>query len=424
MPAETVAGVGVKVGVGDGVGVEVGVEVAVGVDVGVSVGVSVGVEVKVGVRVGLGVGVKVGNGEGVGVGVKVGTGSRVGVGVTGGRRERVGARTMPRYSVSPKSKDISNHVGTVVIFLPFMERHYSIRAYIIPHRRAQILRSDMHIDIVTLFPNMFVGPFEESIIRRAQEMGALSITIHDLRAYGLGRHRQVDDEPYGGAGGMLLRPEPIVRAVESILDRPVFRGAEGPTVDTSTLPPIILLTPQGRPLTQHVVKELAAHPRLVLICGRYEGVDERVRQYLVTDEISIGDYVLSGGELAAMVVVDAVARALPGVLGYARAAEEDSFAMGLLEGPQYTRPPEFRGRKVPEVLISGHHARIARWRRKEALRRTWLRRPDLLETAPLSDQDRALLQEIQAEERAKDATQDMNPHRGVTPFCTSADRWA
>ncbi len=236
----------------------------------------------------------------------------------------------------------------------------------------------MHIDIITLFPNMFRGPFEESIIRRAQEMGALSITVHNLRVFGLGKHRQVDDVPYGGAAGMLLRPEPIVAAVESILDRPVFRGV-GEDVDMSTLPPIILLTPQGRPLTQSVVKELAQHPRLILICGRYEGVDERVREFLVTDEISIGDYVLSGGELAAMVVVDAISRVLPGVLGYERGAEEDSFASGLLEGPQYTRPPEFRGRSVPDVLLSGHHARIAAWRREQSLKRTRERRPDLLE---------------------------------------------
>ncbi len=255
----------------------------------------------------------------------------------------------------------------------------------------------MHIDIITLFPDMFVGPFQESIVRRAQEMGALSITVHDLRVFGIGRHRQVDDVPYGGAAGMLLRPEPIVDAVETILDRPVFRAPDGPPVDMTTLPPIILLTPQGRTLTQQVVKELATHPRLVLICGRYEGVDERVRKYLATDEISIGDYVLSGGELAAMVIVDAVARVLPGVLGYERGAEEDSFASGLLEGPQYTRPPVFRGRTVPEVLLSGHHARIARWRRKEALRRTLERRPDLLTSAALSDEDRALLAEIKAE---------------------------
>ena len=256
----------------------------------------------------------------------------------------------------------------------------------------------MHVDIITLFPEMFRGPFEESILRKAQEIGALSIAIHDLRRFGLGRHRQVDDVPYGGAGGMLLRPEPIVAAVESVLDRPVFRGAEGPPVDVRSLPPIILLTPQGRPFTQAVARELAQHERLVLICGRYEGFDERVRRYLATDEISIGDYVLSGGELAAMVIVDAVARLLPGVLGYERGAEEDSFAGGLLEGPHYTRPPEFRGRRVPDVLLSGHHARIARWRRKEALRRTLQRRPDLLARATLSEEDRLLLDEIRREE--------------------------
>ncbi len=256
----------------------------------------------------------------------------------------------------------------------------------------------MHVDIITLFPAMFQGPFAESIIRRAQDMGALSIAIHDLRSFGLGPHRQVDDVPYGGRGGMLLRPEPLVAAVETILDRPVFRGVGGPPVNVAELPPIILLTPQGRPLTQEVVRQLARYPRLVLICGRYEGFDERVRRYLATDEISIGDYVLSGGELAAMVVVDAVARVLPGVLGYERGAEEDSFATGLLEGPQYTRPPEFRGRRVPEVLLSGHHARIARWRRKEALRRTLQRRPELLTHAPLTPEDRALLAEIQQEE--------------------------
>ncbi|NPA91705.1 MAG: tRNA (guanosine(37)-N1)-methyltransferase TrmD [Chloroflexi bacterium] len=242
----------------------------------------------------------------------------------------------------------------------------------------------MHIDIITLFPHMFQGPFEEGILRRAREKGLLSIALHDLRAFGVGKHRQVDDVPYGGAPGMLLRPEPIVAAVESILDRPVFRGADT-AVEVETLPPIILLTPQGRPLTQAVVKELARHDRLVLICGRYEGVDERVREFLVTDEISIGDYVLSGGELAAMVLVDAVTRVLPGALGYERGAEEDSFASGLLEGPQYTRPPEFRGRQVPDVLLSGHHERIAAWRRDQALKRTRERRPDLLEKRTSSE---------------------------------------
>ena len=251
----------------------------------------------------------------------------------------------------------------------------------------------MHIDIVTLFPNMFRGPFEESILRRAQEMGALSIAIHDLRLFGVGKHRQVDDVPYGGSPGMLLRPEPIVAAVESILDRPVFRGA-GETVDLSTLPPIILLTPQGRPLTQTLVKELAQHPRLVLICGRYEGFDERVREFLATDEISIGDYVISGGELAAMVIVDAVTRLLPGALGYEMGADQDSHATGLLEYPQYTRPESFRGHVVPHVLRTGDHETVAAWRRKQALLRTLLRRPDLLDSAPLTEEDIAFLRRL------------------------------
>jgi tRNA (guanine-N1)-methyltransferase len=194
---------------------------------------------------------------------------------------------------------------------------------------------------------------------------------------------------------MLMRPEPFVAAVETLLDRPAFRGAGGPPVDLSTLPPIVLLTPQGRLLTQKVVYELAEHSRLVLLCGRYEGVDERIRRYLATDEISIGDYVLSGGELAAMLIVDAVARVLPGVLGYERAAAEDSFAAGLLEGPQYTRPPVFRGRAVPDVLRSGHHERIARWKREQALLRTWKRRPDLLARQHLSDEDQTLLARLQ-----------------------------
>ena len=261
----------------------------------------------------------------------------------------------------------------------------------------------MHIDIVTLFPAMFAGPFEQSIIRRAQDMGALSIAVHDLRLYGIGRHAQVDDVPYGGGAGMLLRPEPLVRAVETILDRPVFRGVRETTVNVETLPPIILLSPQGRLLTQSVVEELAVHSRLVLLCGRYEGVDERVRQYLATDEISIGDYVLSGGELAAMVVVDAVARLLPGVLGYERAAQEDSFASGLLEGPQYTRPPLFRGRGVPEILMSGHHARIARWRREQALKRTWERRPELLQRANLTEEDRMYLAQLREQTSRSDS---------------------
>lgn len=236
----------------------------------------------------------------------------------------------------------------------------------------------MQIDILTLFPAMFDGPLTESILKRAQEKRLLSIQLHDIRNYTSDKHRTVDDTPYGGGGGMVMMPGPLIEAVEDV---------RGP--DTSV--PVILLTPQGRVFTQRVAQELAQHPRLVLICGRYEGVDERVRQTVVTDEISIGDYVLTGGELAAMVVIDAIVRLLPGALGAEGAAESDSYATGLLEGPHYTRPATYRGWEVPAVLRSGHAANIARWRREQALRRTWNRRPELLLTAPLDEEDRFFL---------------------------------
>jgi tRNA (guanine37-N1)-methyltransferase len=241
----------------------------------------------------------------------------------------------------------------------------------------------MHVDILTLFPAMFRGPLEESILKRAQESGCLSIALHDIRDYATGKHRVTDDAPYGGGGGMVMKPEPIFAAVEAVLP-------DGMDV------PIILLSPQGRLFSQAVAFELARcqQQRLLLICGRYEGVDERVRQYLVTDEISIGDYVLTGGELAAMVVVDAVTRLLPGVLGDPGATLEDSHACGLLEGPHYTRPAVFRGWRVPEVLCSGNHALISRWRREQALLRTLERRPDLLERVDLSPQDAAFLAQL------------------------------
>jgi len=244
----------------------------------------------------------------------------------------------------------------------------------------------LHFDILTLFPEMFAGVFQESILRRAQEMGVLSIALHNIRDYATDKHRITDDIPYGGGGGMVMKPEPIFRAVESIL------SAEAGSI------PIILLTPQGRLFTQEIARQLAQQDRIVLICGRYEGVDERVREHLVTDEISIGDYVLTGGEFPAMVVVDAVTRLLPGVLGDPGATLDDSHARGLLEYPHYTRPAEFRGWRVPEVLLSGHHARIAQWRREQALRRTWERRPDLLERAELSERDREFLRRLEAEE--------------------------
>ena len=247
----------------------------------------------------------------------------------------------------------------------------------------------MQIDIVTLFPEMFPGYLNESILKRAQAAGLLHITLHNLRDYASGKHRVTDEPPYGGGGGMVLKPEPIFTAVESLIS-----NRQSPKEENL---PIILLTPQGRPFTQTVAQELAQHNQLLLLCGRYEGVDERVRQHLVTDEISIGDFVLTGGELAAMVLVDAVARLLPGVLGAEDAAEDDSHATGLLEGPHYTRPETFRSWSVPEVLRSGHAANIARWRREQALRRTWQRRPDMLLTAELSEVDRWFLGKLAAE---------------------------
>jgi tRNA (guanine37-N1)-methyltransferase len=249
----------------------------------------------------------------------------------------------------------------------------------------------MRIDILTLFPGMFSGPLTESILKRAQEKGLLSVYLHNIRDYTSDKHHTTDDAPYGGGGGMVMLVEPLVRAVEDV------RGTDQDT-------PVILLTPQGRVFTQRVAYELAAHERLILICGRYEGVDERVRQLVVTDEISIGDYVLTGGELAAMVIVDAVTRLIPGVLGARWGAEEDSHAMGLLEYPHYTRPPVFRGLAVPDVLLSGDHQAVARWRRREAIRRTWQRRPDLLLTADLSEEERWFLAELAAEEARQRST--------------------
>jgi len=243
----------------------------------------------------------------------------------------------------------------------------------------------MHFDIFTLFPAMFAGALTESILKRARENGLVSILLHDIRSYTTDKHHVCDDTPYGGGGGMVMKPEPVFRAIESTL------GSPAPC-------PVVLLTPQGRPFTQRVAVELVQHQRLALICGRYEGVDERVRQHLVTDEISIGDYVLTGGELGAMVIMDTVSRLIPGVLGARWAAEDDSHATGLLEGPHYTRPAIFRGWEVPEVLASGDHARIERWHREQALLRTWQRRPDLLSTAPLTDKDRAFLNALSEEE--------------------------
>jgi tRNA (guanine37-N1)-methyltransferase len=221
----------------------------------------------------------------------------------------------------------------------------------------------MKIDVLTLFPAMFAGPLDESIVRRARDTGRLILQLHNLRDYTHDRHRTVDDRPFGGGPGMLLKPEPIFEAVEA-LRRPDTR--------------VVLLSPAGRPFTQAVARQLAQQEHLLLVCGSYEGVDERVRQFLVDDELSIGDYVLTNGALPAMVIIDAVTRLLPGVLGDDQSAREESFSQGWLEYPQYTRPAEFRGMKAPEVLLSGHHAEIAKWRAEQARRRTARRRPDLL----------------------------------------------
>lgn len=249
----------------------------------------------------------------------------------------------------------------------------------------------MKIDILTLFPEMFPGYLNESILKRAQEAGLLRVNLHNIRDYAAGKHRVTDEPPFGGGGGMILKPEPIFGAVEEIFTAEAQKGDEKGGI------PVILLSPQGRPFSQSIAQELSQHDQFVLLCGRYEGVDERVRQHLVTDEISIGDYVLTGGELAAMVIVDAVARLLPGALGAEGAAETDSHASGLLEGPHYTKPAQFREWVVPDVLRSGHAANIARWHREQALRRTWERRPEMLETAVLSEADKWFLMELAKE---------------------------
>jgi tRNA (guanine37-N1)-methyltransferase len=230
----------------------------------------------------------------------------------------------------------------------------------------------MRIDILTLFPEMFAGPFDASIVARAKESGALTIAIHNPRDYTEDKHHIVDDYAYGGGPGMVMKPEPLFDSVEAV------RAMVEPSGR------VVLLTPQGRLLNHGVVAELAAEERLIIICGHYEGVDERVREFLADDEISIGDFVLSGGEPAAIVLVDAVARHQPGVLGSELSLEEESHAQGLLEYPQYTRPAVFREYAVPEILLSGHHAEIAKWRRRQSIIRTARRRPDLLDGAALT----------------------------------------
>ena len=245
----------------------------------------------------------------------------------------------------------------------------------------------MIIDILTLFPGMFQGPLTESIISRAIDGGLLTIRMHNIRDWTTDKHHVCDDYPYGGGSGMVMKPEPVFNAAEAV--RALPPGGS---------PPVVLMTPQGRTFNQAVAAELSTHQRLVLLCGHYEGVDERIRAHLVTDEISIGDYVLTGGELAAMVVVDAVARLVPGVLDPGSLGEE-SHDGGLLEYPQYTRPPDFRGWTVPDVLLSGNHGAIAGWRRRQSLQRTWQRRRDLLAGANLSNEERLFLADLEQEAR-------------------------
>ncbi len=239
----------------------------------------------------------------------------------------------------------------------------------------------MIFDLVTIFPGIFQSPLAESLLKKALDKGLLQVRIHNLRDFTDDKHHVTDDYPYGGGAGMVMKAEPIIRAVEEIKGRnPEARA--------------VLLTPQGERFNQEMAREMSLHSQWILICGRYEGLDERVRMSVVDREISIGDYVLNGGEIPALVIMEAVSRYIPGFLGCGQCAEEDSFCHGLLEYPQYTRPPVFREMAVPEVLLSGNHAQIAKWRRHESLRRTFHRRPDLLKEVKLSDEDAAFLAEL------------------------------
>lgn len=240
----------------------------------------------------------------------------------------------------------------------------------------------MRVDIITLFPSMFKSPFEETIIKRAQQNGLIEIHLHNLRDFTTDRHRTVDDVPFGGGAGMVMKVEPIYKAISHI------------KAEVGEKARVILLSPQGKTFSQKLAFQLVKEKNLILICGRYEGVDERVREYLVDEEISIGDYVLSGGEIAAMVIVDAVVRLLPGAVGDKRSIKEDSFYRGLLDYPQYTRPAKFLNWEVPEVLRSGNHQKIREWRKRKMLEKTLLRRPDLLEKTKLTSEERKLLEEI------------------------------
>lgn len=242
----------------------------------------------------------------------------------------------------------------------------------------------MKFDILTLFPSMFDGPFSESIIKRALNKGLLEICLHNVRDYAADRHNTTDDYPYGGGAGMIMKVEPLAACIEAVQSG-------------SPKAKVVLTTPQGRPFNQAMARDLSQEKGLIIICGRYEGVDERVKELFVDYEISLGDFVLTGGELAAMVMVDAVSRYLPGVLGSDESVACDSFSDGLLEYPQYTRPPEFRGLDVPGVLLSGNHGEISLWRRRQALKRTFMSRPDLISSAHLTEDERSYLRELVGE---------------------------
>jgi len=242
----------------------------------------------------------------------------------------------------------------------------------------------MNFDVFTIFPEIFTPYLEFSILQRAAQAGLINVRLHDIRNWATDKHHTTDDTPYGGGGGMVMKPEPIFAAVDGVLGAP-------PSC------PVILLTPQGRTFNQSVARELSTYPQLAFLCGRYEGIDERVRQHLVSDEISLGDFVVTGGELPTLIILDAVSRLIPGVLGDPDGAEDDSHASGLLEYPHYTRPVVFRDWQVPEVLLSGNHAQIALWRRQQSLRRTALRRPDMLSNFPLTKSDRAFLNQLHQE---------------------------
>ena len=245
----------------------------------------------------------------------------------------------------------------------------------------------MQFEVFTLLPEVFSPYLESSILLRARQRGLVSVNVHNIRDYTHDKHHMTDDTPYGGGGGMVMKPEPVFEAVETVLELGTHQSPPAPA------PPIIMLTPQGRVFTQTVADELSRHKKIALLCGRYEGMDERIREHLVTDEISIGDYVLTGGELPALILIDAVSRLIPGVLGDPDGAADDSHATGLLEYPHYTRPPEFRDWKVPDILLSGDHGKIEKWRREQSLLRTLERRSDLLEEAELTQKEKKILEE-------------------------------